>query len=120
MKKTISRTPLRISFVGGGTDIADFYRRYGGEVISTTIDKYITVQVTARTDHQIAIKTAGRTEGEKVRGGESEQKQIPPSHLPTFPPATSWQMVSSLEEVKHPLIREALRKTGWNRVCRSK
>ncbi len=112
MKKNVSRTPLRISFVGGGTDIADFYRRYGGEVISTTIDKYITVQVTARTDQQIAIKTAGRTGEEKVGGGESEQKQIPPSHCPTFPPATSWQMVSSLEEVKHPLVRETMRKTG--------
>ena len=112
VEKIISKTPLRISFVGGGTDIADFYRKYGGEVISTTIDKYITVQVTPCTDKQIAITTTGNTESEKVRRGESEQKQIPLSHFPTFSPAASWQVVNSLDEIKHPLIREALRKTG--------
>jgi len=35
------RAPLRISFVGGGTDIPAFYKRYPGRVISTTIDKYV-------------------------------------------------------------------------------
>ena len=40
-----SKTPYRISFVGGGTDLPSFYREHGGEVISTTIDKYITVTV---------------------------------------------------------------------------
>ena len=96
MEKTVSRTPLRISFVGGGTDIAGFYRKYGGEVISTTIDKYIIVQITPRTDEQIAIKTTG---------SGREQRSL-------FPTDDSWQTVSSLEEVEHPLIREALRKTG--------
>jgi D-glycero-alpha-D-manno-heptose-7-phosphate kinase len=42
----ISKTPYRISFFGGGTDYPDWYRRFGGEVISTTIDKYI--YITAR------------------------------------------------------------------------
>ena len=42
----ISKTPYRISFFGGGTDYPDWYRKYGGEVISTTIDKYI--YITAR------------------------------------------------------------------------
>jgi hypothetical protein len=37
----ISRTPLRVSFVGGGTDMAVFYRRYGGAVISTSINRYV-------------------------------------------------------------------------------
>lgn len=37
----ITRAPLRISFVGGGTDFRDFYTRYPGRVISTTIDKFI-------------------------------------------------------------------------------
>ena len=37
----ISKTPYRISFFGGGTDYPFWYRKYGGEVISTTIDKYI-------------------------------------------------------------------------------
>ena len=94
-EKTVSRTPLRISFVGGGTDIADFYRRYGGEVISTTMDKYITVEVTPRTDEEIAIKTAGNGK---------EQRSL-------FPTDDSWQTVSCLDKVDHPLIREALRKT---------
>jgi len=40
----ITRTPLRISFFGGGTDYPVWYRNYGGSVLSTTIDKscYIT------------------------------------------------------------------------------
>lgn len=38
-------TPQRLSFVGGGTDLPDFYREYGGAVVSTTIDKYIYVTV---------------------------------------------------------------------------
>ena len=41
----IIKAPLRISFVGGGTDLADFYRRTPGRVISTTINKYVYVAV---------------------------------------------------------------------------
>lgn len=41
----ITRAPLRISFVGGGTDLPDFYRRTPGRVISTAIDKYVYVVV---------------------------------------------------------------------------
>lgn len=78
----ISQTPLRISFVGGGTDIANFYRHYGGAVISTTIDKYISVRVTDRRDRQIAIDTPHYREA-----------------------------VVDLDQIQHPLIREALRKT---------
>lgn len=36
----IARAPMRISLAGGGTDIEAYYLRYGGMVISTTIDKY--------------------------------------------------------------------------------
>ena len=36
----ITRTPFRMSFFGGGTDYYDYYAQYGGEVLSTTIDKY--------------------------------------------------------------------------------
>jgi D-glycero-alpha-D-manno-heptose-7-phosphate kinase len=36
----ISRTPFRISFLGGGTDYPSWYRQHGGEVLATTIDKY--------------------------------------------------------------------------------
>ena len=79
----ISSTPLRISFVGGGTDIANFYRGYGGEVISTAIDKYISVRITRRRNSQIAINT--------------------PHHQET---------VFAPDHIQHPLIREAVRKTG--------
>ena len=79
----ISRTPIRISLVGGSTDIANFYRQYGGEVISTAIDKYISVRITRRRNSQIAINT--------------------PHHRET---------VSDPDHIQHPLIREAVRKTG--------
>ncbi len=41
----ISKTPFRMSFFGGGTDIKDFFNEYGGAVISTTFDKYCYVNV---------------------------------------------------------------------------
>lgn len=49
----ISQTPLRISLVGGGTDFPDFYLKYGGAVISTTINKYIYVIIKERFDNKI-------------------------------------------------------------------
>ena len=79
----ISRTPIRISLVGGGTDISNFYREHGGEVISTAIDKYISVHITREQSSQIAINT--------------------PDHHET---------VSDPDHIQHPLIREAVRKTG--------
>ena len=41
----ISKTPFRISFFGGGTDFPDYYKKHGGEVISTSIDKFCYVQL---------------------------------------------------------------------------
>ncbi len=41
----ITKTPFRMSFFGGGTDMEKFFREYGGTVISTTIDKYCYVTV---------------------------------------------------------------------------
>ena len=41
----VVRAPLRISFVGGGTDLPDFYRRAPGRVISTAIDKFVYVVI---------------------------------------------------------------------------
>ena len=78
----ISRTPIRISLVGGSTDIANFYREHGGAVISTAIDKYISVRITKRRNSQIAINT--------------------PHHRET---------VSDPNHIQHHLIREAVRKT---------
>lgn len=44
-KIVTTRTPLRISFLGGGTDMPYFYEKYGGVTISSTIDKFIYVTV---------------------------------------------------------------------------
>jgi len=41
----ITKTPFRVSFLGGGSDIADFYREYGGCVLSTTINRYMYLAV---------------------------------------------------------------------------
>jgi len=41
----ITKTPFRMSFFGGGTDIEEFFREYGGAVLSTTFDKYCYVNV---------------------------------------------------------------------------
>lgn len=46
----ISRTPFRISFLGGGTDLPSFYEEEEGAVLSTTIDKYIYITVNDRFD----------------------------------------------------------------------
>lgn len=51
----ISRTPLRISFTGGGSDLPAFYRKYGGAVISTAIDKYVYVNVNKKFDNGIRV-----------------------------------------------------------------
>ena len=41
----ITRTPLRISFVGGGTDLREYYKEETGRVLNTGIDKYVYVIV---------------------------------------------------------------------------
>jgi len=44
----ITKTPLRISFVGGGTDLKCFYKDYGGAVVNAAIDKYVYIVVKKR------------------------------------------------------------------------
>jgi D-glycero-alpha-D-manno-heptose-7-phosphate kinase len=51
----ISRAPLRMSFVGGGSDLPSFYRKYGGAVLSTAIDKYVYVSVNRKFDDGIRL-----------------------------------------------------------------
>lgn len=51
----VARTPLRMSFVGGGSDLPSFYRRNGGAVLSTTIDKYVYVSVNPKFDGGIRL-----------------------------------------------------------------
>ena len=51
----ISKTPFRISFAGGGTDIQDYYKLDYGSVVSSTINKYLYVTVNKRFDDDIRI-----------------------------------------------------------------
>lgn len=78
----VTRTPLRISFAGGGTDFRGFYLKEEGCVVSAAIDKYIYVIIKERFD-------------EKIRVGYSKT-----------------EMVDNVDEVQHELVREAMRKVG--------
>ena len=49
--------PLRISFVGGGTDFPHWYEEHGGAVLSTTVDHYVRVTVSPRTDRQVRVRS---------------------------------------------------------------
>jgi D-glycero-alpha-D-manno-heptose-7-phosphate kinase len=52
----ITKTPLRISFVGGGTDIPSFYEQHPGAVVSTAINKYIYITINDNFDpHSIRL-----------------------------------------------------------------
>ena len=48
----ITKTPFRVSFCGGGSDIKDFYKEYGGCVLSTTINRYMYLTI-----HPYLMKT---------------------------------------------------------------
>ena len=90
MDKIVSKTPLRISFVGGATALPSFYQKYGGAVISTSIDKYVTVTVSPRRDTKICVSSRARPDaiGEGV------------------------QAVSSVDQIDHPIVRESMHKMG--------
>ena len=83
VNRITTKTPLRISFVGGGTDIPWFYREHGGAVISTAIDKCVTVTVESGSNDRIYINEGGLR-----------------------------QYTADLEAVENPYIRETLRRTG--------
>lgn len=51
----ITRTPMRISLVGGGTDLPAFYTQFGGAVVSMAIDKYIYISVNRKFDGRIRL-----------------------------------------------------------------
>lgn len=78
----IVQTPLRVSFLGGGTDFPSFFEEEGGNVLTSAIDKYIFVTIKQRFD-------------DKIRVGY-----------------TRTEIVDSIDEIQHELIREALRLTG--------
>jgi D-glycero-alpha-D-manno-heptose-7-phosphate kinase len=78
----IVQTPLRISFLGGGTDFEDFYSQHGGAVLSTAINRYAFVMVKERIDDLIYLHYSKN------------------------------EIVESVDDVQHDLIREAMRMTG--------
>ena len=49
--------PLRISFVGGGTDFPHWYEEHGGAVLSATIDHVVRVRITTRPDRVVAVRS---------------------------------------------------------------
>src|SRR5579863_9912990 len=51
----VSKTPVRISFVGGGSDLPAFYQRHGGAVVSTTINRYVYITVNRKFDNGIRV-----------------------------------------------------------------
>ncbi len=81
----ISKTPLRVSFVGGGTDLGDFCDEHGGAVVSSAIDKWIHVVVAPRFEGDLRVSYS-RTE-----------------------------IVPTARDVEHELVREALTLTGLPR-----
>ena len=77
----ISRTPLRMSFVGGGSHIPAFYRENGGAVVSTAIDKYVYVNVNKKFDSGIRIAYSKTEEVDSVGKIEHRIVKAVMSHL---------------------------------------
>src|SRR5437868_5886783 len=77
-----SITPLRVSFIGGGTDLPAFYREHGGEVVSMALGYHINIAVRRL---EGPFRVAYQVNGE--------------------PPRVS----PSVDEVEHPITREALK-----------
>lgn len=75
----ITRTPFRISFAGGGSDLPSFYRREQGAVLSTTIDKYMYIVIHPLFQGNSVLLKYSQTE-----------------------------FVNRLSEIVHPILREAL------------
>jgi len=49
----LGMTPVRISFAGGGTDIPEFYEKYGGSVVTTTINRFVYLIMNLRHDSRV-------------------------------------------------------------------
>jgi D-glycero-alpha-D-manno-heptose-7-phosphate kinase len=81
----ITRTPLRIGLLGGGTDFPDYYREHGGRVLNCALDKYVYVIVKQRFDDDIYVNYSRK------------------------------EIVSRVEDLEHELVREAMQITGVSR-----
>ncbi|HEY6780568.1 MAG TPA: hypothetical protein VI111_06395 [Thermoleophilaceae bacterium] len=78
MGTIVARAPLRVALGGGGTDMPAYYRDHGGFVISTAIDRYVQMLVSADFQRRYRLK-----------------------HL-------EWEEVDDPAEIRHPILREAL------------
>jgi D-glycero-alpha-D-manno-heptose-7-phosphate kinase len=78
----VIQVPLRVSFLGGGTDFSDFYSRYGGAVLSTAIDKYAFTVVKERFDDMIYVNYSKK------------------------------EIVEHVDNLEHELVREAMKMCG--------
>src|SRR3972149_1341063 len=78
----ITQTPLRLSLLGGNTDFPEYYKKYGGLVLTTAIDKYIYCIVNARFDDLIYVNYSIK------------------------------EVVKKVSDLKHELVREALKLLG--------
>lgn len=78
----ITRTPFRVSFVGGGTDLSEYYIHGHGSVISATINKYMYITVNKRFDNSIRVSYS------------------------------STEIVNDVNDIKHDIVREALKMVG--------
>jgi D-glycero-alpha-D-manno-heptose-7-phosphate kinase len=86
----VTRGPLRVSFAGGGTDLPSFYERECGAVVSATIDKYVYVMI-------------NRCRPLLSRGiDDAARYRIRLSYSTT-------ENVQQVDELKHPIVREALK-----------
>jgi len=86
----VTRAPFRISFTGGGTDLPSFYEKDYGAVVSTTIDKYVYVM----------INRCRPMLGQGV--DDTSRYRIRLSY-------SSTENVQSVDELQHPIVREALK-----------
>lgn len=75
----ISKTPFRMSFVGGGSDLPSHYLQHGGAVLSTSIDKYMYVSIHENFDSRIKVSYS------------------------------VFEDVKTIEDVKHPIVKNALK-----------
>ena len=78
----ITRSPLRLSLGGGGTDLPSYYRQFGGFLIAAAIDKYVYITLHQTFARELIVKYS------------------------------QLERVGSVEEVQHPIVREALRLVG--------
>jgi D-glycero-alpha-D-manno-heptose-7-phosphate kinase len=76
----IGRTPLRVSFGGGGTDFEDYYARRDGFVVSTTVSLHVTAKLVPCTGSAISITHVGEQEARFVPGTESIDLDDPLSY----------------------------------------